>query len=187
MSHDRNIYAWRCINHRVSTRCSSWFSVFTVVVFLLLSASCTADTSTTAPAAPPYDMHFDSVNATIKEKPFTLEIADTNEKRERGLMFRESMPADHGMVFVFEVADNYRFWMKNTLIPLDIIFLDNTGKVLDIERREPKDETGMGPDDPALYVIELNAGTAKTIGLTKGDHIELPQKILKRPAHSDEK
>ena len=150
-------------------------------ILALCIAACAAQ-STTAP-----DMQFDTVAATIKDKPFTLEIADTDAKRERGLMFRKSMPADHGMIFVFDAPDNYRFWMKNTWIPLDIVFLDETGKVLEIEPRKANDLTSMGPDDPSHYVIELNAGAAANIGLAKGDHIELPQKILKRSLHSDEK
>jgi hypothetical protein len=164
----------------------------TLIATLLLTLSaCTAGTttptSTTTAPSPPDDIHFDFIPATIKGKPFTLEIADTDAKRERGLMFRNSMPADHGMIFVFDAADNYRFWMKNTFIPLDIIFLDASGKVLDIEPRKAHDETSMGPDDPALYVIELNAGAAKNIGLSRGDHIDIPQKLLKQPVHSDEK
>ena len=157
-----------------------------VATLLLMVSACTADTSATKPA-PPDDMHFDTVSATIKGKPFTLEIADTDDKRERGLMFRKSMAADHGMIFVFEVADSYRFWMKNTWIPLDIVFLDAGGKVIEVEARKAKDETSMGPDEPAKYVIELNAGTAETIGLTKGDRIDIPEKLLKQSIHSDEK
>jgi uncharacterized membrane protein (UPF0127 family) len=156
-----------------------------IATLLLMVSSCTADTSTSKPA-PPNDMHFDSVNVTIKGKPFSLEIADTDEKRERGLMYRSSMPADHGMIFLFDTADKYSFWMKNTLIPLDIIFLDADGKVIDIEPRKPLDETGMGPKQPAKFVIELNGGTSNTIGLSKGDQIDLPN-LLKQPSRSDEK
>jgi len=151
-------------------------------LLVLFVSACGAQTTTTAP-----DIHFDTVSATIKDKPFTLEIADTQEKRERGLMFRESMPADHGMIFIFDVADKYAFWMKNTLIPLDIVFLDAHGKVIDIEPRQAQDETPMGPDEPESYVIELNAGAAKTLGLVKGDVIVLPEKVLKQTPHSDEK
>jgi uncharacterized membrane protein (UPF0127 family) len=156
--------------------------VFTFLPLLVLSLSACAAQSTTAP-----DMQFDTVNATIKDKPFTLEIADTPAKRERGLMFRNSMPPDHGMIFIFEVADNYQFWMKNTLIPLDIVFLDAKGNVIEIEARKANDETSMGPNQPESYVVELNAGVAANIGLTKGDHIDLPQIVLKRSVHSDEK
>ena len=163
-----------------------------VAALLLTLSACTAGTTpstgpaTTAPA-PPNDIHFDATPATIKGKPFTLEIADSDDKRERGLMFRNTMPADHGMIFVFDAPDNYRFWMKNTFIPLDIIFLDATGKVLVIQPRQAHDESSIGPDDPALYVIELNLGAARNIGLTRGDHIDIPEKILKQHPHSDEK
>ncbi|MGN6370617.1 MAG: DUF192 domain-containing protein [Phycisphaerae bacterium] len=172
---------------RLACRRSSLFP--TAAVLLLALSACTAGTSTgtSTEPSPPNDMHFDTVAATIKGKPFTLEIADTEPKRERGLMFRNSVAADHGMIFLFDAPDNYRFWMKNTYIPLDIIFVDAGGKVIDIEPREARDETSMGPDAPASYVIELNAGTAKNIGLSRGDHIDIPEKLLKRTVHSDEK
>jgi uncharacterized membrane protein (UPF0127 family) len=78
--------------------------------------------------------------------------------------------------------------MKNTLIPLDIIFLNARGTVVDIHHRKPLDETGMGPERPALYVIELNAGVTDAIGLKIGDHISLPENVLKgTPASSEKK
>jgi uncharacterized protein len=163
------------------------FSAFIVIALSSCTTGATPSTNASTAPSPPNDMQFDTVSATIKGKPFTLEIADTDPKRERGLMYRDSMPADHGMIFLFDAPDNYRFWMKNTRIPLDIIFLDATGKVIDIEPRKAHDETSMGPEDPTSYVIELNSGAAKNIGLTRGDHIDIPQKLLKQPVHSDEK
>jgi uncharacterized membrane protein (UPF0127 family) len=159
----------------------SSFIVHRSAFLLLLSASACSATPTVTPIA------FDSTPVTIKDKPFTLEIADTDAKRERGLMFRESMPADHGMIFVFETADKYAFWMKNTDIPLDIVFLDEKGKVIDFHTMKPHDETPCPPKSPALFAIELNAGTVKKLNLAEGDLIVLPEKMLKHRPHSDEK
>ena len=89
------------------------------------------------------------------------------------------MAIDHGMLFVMPQADIWPFWMHDTRIPLDIIFLDSAGKVLDIHNRAPLDETGRGAASPTLYVIELNLGVAEKIGLKKGDSIEIPKKYVK--------
>lgn len=151
-------------------------------LFAVLLAACS-----TQPAPDDSGIHFERMHAVIKGKPFTLEVADDAVKRERGLMYRESMPSDHGMIFVFVRPDNYRFWMRNTYIPLDIVFLDSQGKVLDVEARKPLDDTSMGPDEPSSYVIELNQGTCDKIGLHKGDQVLIPENMLKPASRSDEK
>jgi uncharacterized membrane protein (UPF0127 family) len=157
--------------------------VMSPLLLTLAAFTATGCGETTAPS----DIHFDTIQTTLKSKPFTLEVADTDAKRERGLMFRDSMPADHGMIFVFDNADKYGFWMKNTLIPLDILFLDESAKVVDIRTMQPHDENSTIPVAPALFTIELNAGTAKNIGIATGDQIPLPDKYLKHASHSDEK
>lgn len=134
-------------------------------------------------------LHFDSIHVTLKEKekPFTLEVADTQAKRALGLMNRPSMPADHGMLFVFDQPDNYGFWMKNTKIALDLIFLDEAGKVLGIHALKPDDEHIVESQKPAKFALELNAGTAKTLALNVGDVLALPEKLLKATPRPDEK
>src|ERR1019366_10498162 len=106
------------------------------------------------------------------------------QRRERGLMNRDSMPADHGMVFVFDTLDKYGFWMKNTKIALDLVFLDASGKVVEIDLLKPGDETNVICQHDSLYALELNAGTAKSLGLKTGDAVALPEKVLKRIARS---
>jgi uncharacterized membrane protein (UPF0127 family) len=133
------------------------------------------------------DVKFDSIDLQIKDKKFTLEVADTEARRSRGLMYRKSMAADHGMLFVFDKPDTYAFWMKNTEIPLDLVFLDGAGKVIGIYALKPHDQTNVGPDKPAQFAIELNAGTARTVGLKPGDTVTLPEKVLEGAGRSDEK
>ena len=159
----------------------------------LLPSACAGGSSASAPSTSPATgpaglvlppgvapIQFDVVEMTIKNKEFTIEVADNGDKTERGLMFRKSMPADHGMIFVFDIAKPYSFWMANTYIPLDIIYLDINGKVIAIHDRKPLDERGMAPPSPALYVIELNEGTANQLGLKLGDVVGVPGKYLKR-------
>ncbi len=167
---------------------------FLPLLLVLSTSACSGDTSAsatsraaTSPASQPNDITFESTTVTLKGKAFTLEIADTDIKEARGLMYRETMAPDHGMLFVFPMPTDSGFWMKNTLIPLDIIFIDSGGRVLNIHHRKPLDETGMGPDAPALFVIELNSGTANAIGLKVGDTISLPEKYLKTTPASTEK
>jgi uncharacterized membrane protein (UPF0127 family) len=110
----------------------------------------------------------------IGRETFTLEIANTSAAREHGLMERDSMPADHGMIFVFKAPDELSFWMKNTRIPLDILYLDEHGKVVSIHQMKPYDRSGVPSDGPAKYAIELNVGRASDVGAKVGDVLEIP-------------
>jgi uncharacterized membrane protein (UPF0127 family) len=152
-------------------------------VLLALAVLCTS----ACMGADEGDVKFETVQVKIKERSFTLEVADTEARRSRGLMFRKSMAADHGMIFVFEKADTWGFWMKNTEIALDLVFLDEGGKVIGIYPLKPHDETSVGPDKPAKFAIELNAGTAKAVGLKVGDRVDLPKKLLKGGVGGDDK
>jgi len=110
----------------------------------------------------------------IGRETFTLEIANTSATREHGLMERDSMPADHGMIFVFKKPDELSFWMKNTRIPLDILYLDEHGKVVSIHQMKPYDRTGIPSDGLSKYAIELNVGRASQVGAKAGDVLEIP-------------
>lgn len=106
-----------------------------------------------------------------KDYCFNLEVANDKETHKRGLMFREDIPQDGGMIFIFERMGWYPFWMKNTPTSLDIIWLDNNKKVVHIEKStKPYSESSIAPNDEyALYVIELLAGSADKIHLKVGD------------------
>jgi len=113
---------------------------------------------------------------------FSVEIADDREERARGLMFRESMPRSAGMLFIYQTPEPLAFWMRNTLIPLDILFLDDTGTVVRIhENAVPLDETPLsGGDAPLLAVLEINGGLSKQYGITVGTqlrHPDMPQEL----------
>lgn len=150
---------------------------------LLLTAACAAD----APATAPSTRKDDRVKIALGKTTLTLELADTPAKHELGLMNRASMAADDGMLFVFDTPGYYAFWMKNTLIGLDIIYLDAAGTVVDIHTRKPFDETGIPPAAPAQFVIELNAHRAAAIGLARGSKVAIPEKYLKAAPASPEK
>jgi uncharacterized membrane protein (UPF0127 family) len=115
----------------------------------------------------------------IGEAKFTLEVADTPRLRNKGLMYRDSMSKDHGMIFVFASEEKLSFWMKNTNIPLDILFLDSSGTIVSIHQMKPHDLRGTPSEKPALYAIELNEGTAKRVGVKIGDKLKLPEDLGK--------
>ena len=106
---------------------------------------------------------------------FMVEIAKDEWSRERGLMFRRYMARDHGMLFEFENEDMQSFWMKNTYIPLDIIFLDHAGAVVRVAANaEPLSERTIPSGGPSLAVLEVNGGVAAEIGLKIGDQVIHP-------------
>jgi uncharacterized protein len=131
-------------------------------------------TARAQPAATTTPTTLPSATILLGGKPFLLEVARTPDEQARGLMYRPSMPLDHGMIFVFPRAEPRSFWMKNTRIPLDIVYLDAKGRVLNVEAMMPFDLRGVESDGPAMYAIELNQGTATALGIQRGDVIALP-------------
>lgn len=106
---------------------------------------------------------------------FSIEIAADDASRDHGLMDRTSMPADHGMLFVFDEPGMLTFWMKNTLIPLDMLFFDEDYRLINMHQRVPpcrQDPCPVyGSTKPAQYVLELNGGEASKIGVKPGDKL----------------
>ena len=102
----------------------------------------------------------------------TVEVARTPEQLQRGLMFRRELGADAGMLFVFPETGEHAFWMKNTLIPLDMIFLAEDGRIAGIvERAEPLTEINRTAGGPSRYVLEVNGGWAAAHGVRPGDAV----------------
>jgi uncharacterized protein len=108
-------------------------------------------------------------------RKFTIELALSGPQMEQGLMFRHSLAPDAGMLFDFGAPTNVTMWMKNTLIPLDMLFLDGSGRIIDIhERAVPHSLETIAAKAPSRYVIELNGGIAEKLGIKPGDQATSP-------------
>lgn len=112
----------------------------------------------------------------LKGKRFNVEIADNDAERARGLMFRDELPADHGMLFIHDAEEPQAYWMKNTRIPLDILYFDHLRHLVSMQQRVPPCSAGdqcppYASYGAALYVLELNAGQAESIGVKAGDEL----------------
>tara|TARA_B100000989_G_C19513746_1_gene460501 strand:+ start:1645 stop:2076 length:432 start_codon:yes stop_codon:yes gene_type:complete len=106
---------------------------------------------------------------TQQQAKFCVELAINNEERQRGLMFRKGMELSDGMMFVYERPQSVSFWMKNTSIPLDIIFADEAGVITKIfENARPFSTTSIFGGYDVQYVLEINAGLTKSLGIKTG-------------------
>ncbi|HJR09846.1 MAG TPA: DUF192 domain-containing protein [Rhodanobacteraceae bacterium] len=142
------------------------FPLLGPVLFVAVLACPACAAPPTAPAHPA---------VTLDGHRFTVEIAATPAEQEHGLMDRTSMAADHGMLFVFQDDEPRTFWMKNTLIPLDMLFFDAHRRLVAVQANAQPckaDPCQLYPSNaPARYVLELNAGTAAKLEARKGDLI----------------
>ena len=102
---------------------------------------------------------------------FTVEVAATPQQQETGLMFRTSVGADRGMIFPYDPPQEVAFWMKNTLIPLDIVFVGVGGKIIRITNAQAMDLTPLPSGAPVTGVLEIAAGRAKQLGIREGDTV----------------
>lgn len=111
----------------------------------------------------------------VGEKTITVEVAKAPYDRARGLMFRDTIPEDHGMLFVFDYPDYHRFYMKNTRIPLTIAFITEDGRIISLHDMEPfSEEARHFPKEKALYALEMNQGWFERNNVAPGTHIQLP-------------
>jgi uncharacterized membrane protein (UPF0127 family) len=113
----------------------------------------------------------DSGNVTVN-----VEVADDNEERVMGLMYREELPANLGMLFIFQEPKVLTFWMKNTLIPLDMLFISGNLEIIKIDRDVPPCAADLCPNYGGVYgkyVLEVNAGFTQAHGIMEGDKIHL--------------
>ncbi|HHZ09382.1 MAG TPA: DUF192 domain-containing protein [Rhizobiales bacterium] len=108
------------------------------------------------------------------ERSFSVEIADEPSERQQGLMFREHMEDDHGMLFVFSETQQVGFWMKDTPLALDLIFIGPDGRIRAIRRGEPLSMATISPDVPVRFVLEVKAGIAARLGIEEGDRVRHP-------------
>ena len=114
---------------------------------------------------------------------FSVEVADDTAERAKGLMHRRSLPLSAGMLFIYERPQPLNFWMRNTLIPLDLLFIDERGVVQKIHHSaKPLDETPIPGGDDLLSVLEINGGLSKRLGITEGSEIRHPAFASNTPA-----
>jgi uncharacterized membrane protein (UPF0127 family) len=106
---------------------------------------------------------------------FSVEVVDNDADRAKGLMFRKSLPEGTGMLFDFKIEQDVAFWMKNTYVPLDMIFIRADGRILRIaENTEPMSTKQIPSRGPVLAVLEVIAGTAHKLGIAPGDRVAHP-------------
>ncbi len=140
----------------------------TAGVFLLLSGATALAEASCAPGRA--DLRWDS-----GRESFAVELADDPAERSQGLMFRETMDPAAGMLFVYESPRRAQFWMKNTLIPLDMIFADASGLVTRVHSNAvPGDLTPIDGGPEVVYVLEINAGLADKLGIGPGAELRHP-------------
>lgn len=113
-----------------------------------------------------------TASVSVDGKPLTVEIASSPEQKMRGLMYRDSMADDHGMLFVYTDDAERSFWMRDTRIPLSIAYLDSTGRVIHIADMQPLDTKGVPSKGPARYALEVNQGWFGRNGVEVGDKVE---------------
>jgi len=129
-------------------------------------------------AAPTFACETDSIEIRAENGKFrfSIDVADDNDERAQGLMHVESMDPFKGMLFIYDKPLHAYFWMKNTLIPLDMLFADPTGKITHIhENATPLSEATIDGGENVLYVLEINGGLASKFGITEGA-------VMKHPA-----
>lgn len=138
-----------------------------IALLLLLPVPALAE----APCAPDrLDLRWDGGG-----ESFTVEVADDSQERAQGLMFRTEMSPAAGMLFVYDAPRNVSFWMKNTLIPLDMVFADATGTVTRVHAGAvPGDLTPIDGGEGVQFVLEINAGLADTLGIGPGAVLRHP-------------
>jgi uncharacterized protein len=142
------------------------------VLFGLFGAALAA----TAALAQPANISFGRSELVIesggKHLKFNVEVADTDERRALGLMYRTSLPADSGMLFDFKRDQDVAMWMRNTRIPLDMLFIDKAGRIVNVAQRAvPFSEATISSSGPVRAVLEVNGGTAERLGIKAGDQV----------------
>jgi len=143
----------------------SMLRVLVVWIVLLaagpVAASCRADTV--------------DLRGAFGQVRFTVEVADTDETLARGLMFRETLPRMSGMLFIYETPRRAMFWMENTLIPLDMLFFDNSGRLTHVHHQaRPLDRTTIDGGEGVRFVLEINGGMARQLGIRPGADLRHP-------------
>ncbi len=128
----------------------------------------------------PQSLRVETLKVITHRGPVTFHamVARTDAEREIGLMFRREMAPDQGMIFEFPDAAPRAFWMRNTILPLDILFIDASGRILNIAAQaRPYDETPLPSVGPAQSVLEINGGLAARLGIQPGDRVRVAGRV----------
>jgi len=144
-----------------------FFFIFPIALFFIFSAETTFS----------QEAKKSLIHLSAKGKEIRLEVARSEKEKEKGLMFRERLGKDEGMLFVYEREEILSFWMKNTQIPLSIAFIDKNGKIVDIQDMEPFSLKIHISPRPAKYALEMNQGWFKRNGIAAGEVINLPPSV----------
>ena len=150
-----------------------------VLLFLALIVRCGGNSNPATTPGATAQVTFE--NSRGEDVALTIEIADTPEKRSQGLMGRESLPDLAGMLFVWPEDTASGFWMKDTLIPLSIAFIDSSGAIVDIQDLEPLDETLHRSPKPYRWAVEANQGWFEEHGIGVRDRVQVPDGIAGGP------
>jgi uncharacterized membrane protein (UPF0127 family) len=152
-----------------------------VLLLSLFVAGCAVEgagqqTRDREPQPPDSELRTLTIHTSDREVEVRVEVADTEAERRRGLMGRESLGEDRGMLFVFDSEQTLSFWMKDTRIPLSIAYIDAEGRIVDIQKMEPLDDDPPNyiSAEPARYALEVNRGFFEEHGVEVGDRAELP-------------
>lgn len=122
---------------------------------------------------PPHDEPL-VIESDAGPRSFVIEVADEERERSAGLMFRRDLPKDRGMLFIFEKTAQRGFWMRNTPLPLDLLFIAESGRVVAIRKGVPFSEEVIAPIYPVRFVLELHEGTAARLGIRIGARLRHP-------------
>ena len=152
----------RELKKRLAPGKALFFLVFSLSLFCLPAGLLSQDSS----------RHF--LELKIKERKIKAEVVRTEPEKARGLMFRQKLGRDEGMLFVYEKEERLSFWMKNTPLPLSIAFLDKKGMIVDIQDLVPFSLQTRVSEFPAQYALEVNQGWFKANGISTGDTVTFP-------------
>ena len=145
---------------------SAWLQSSVVLLLVIVAA-----------AAVGCARHSDSNELRINGHAFTVEIADSAESRSRGLMFRDRLDRQHGMLFVFDDDAPRSFWMRDTSIPLSIAFIRRDGTITEIYDMQPYSLEPVNSRAAVRYALEVNQGEFRELGIRAGDRVELPPQL----------
>ena len=141
---------------------------------LVAAPACKSGGQTAATASAPVSNASVAIDTGDRKVSFRVEVAVTPEEHARGLMYRSKLATDTGMIFVFDEPSVQRFWMKNTLIPLDMIFIGKDRKIVGVvEDAAPETESERMVGAPSQYVLEIGGGLAARLGIRRGEPVEL--------------